>query len=398
MTTHSSGSPEGPRIAFFAHNRRDSAVARRAQAFLDAGVKLTGFMFRRDEDLTSEFEAWDNIDLGHIEHQRYLKRFWNIAHAFLLIWKHRDRLQDSDSIYFRNLDLGILAYVAKILSRSDAPLVYECLDVHELLTQDSLSSRLVRFIERFLLKRIDLLVVSSEGFLNDYFFPRQGYTGRTHWVENKLYFSDEKPSRPEPVVESRAKPPWVLVWVGILRCQRTLDVLKAAASAMPDSLTIRMHGRVSEFLIDDFEEQISGFANMEYKGSYSWPLGLKEAYNGADFVWGQELDWEGGNSSWLIPNRIYEAPYFGVPVIAVDNTETARIVHQRGLGYVLDEADGQQLVELLMALDPADVADKKNALLSMADNSFVATQKDTQTLLSAALVAKSDRPTALQSN
>jgi hypothetical protein len=39
--------------------------------------------------------------------------------------------------------------------------------------------------------------------------------------------------------------------------------------------------------------------------------------HGCDAVWAQDLWQSGANSDWLLPNRIYEASYFGCPSIAL---------------------------------------------------------------------------------
>src|SRR3546814_11862491 len=62
-------------------------------------------------------------------------------------------------------------------------------------------SRLFRWAERQLLKRSDLLVVSSPGFDRHYFRSVQGYRGRLFLLENKIRFAQASAvarTRPRP--------------------------------------------------------------------------------------------------------------------------------------------------------------------------------------------------------
>ena len=88
-------------------------------------------------------------------------------------------------LYVRNLDLALLAWVATLLTRSRAPLVYEVLDVHPGLTKQGLRGAILRWLERRILKRCELLVVSSPAFLNNYYRPVQGYKADAFLLENK---------------------------------------------------------------------------------------------------------------------------------------------------------------------------------------------------------------------
>src|SRR3546814_8211050 len=78
-----------------------------------------------------------------------------------------------------------LALAGKRLSGARAPLIYEVLDVQRVFLGSGPVSRLFRWAERQLLKRSDLLVVSSPGFDRHYFRSVQGYRGRLFLLENR---------------------------------------------------------------------------------------------------------------------------------------------------------------------------------------------------------------------
>ena len=382
-----------PRIAYFGHNRRDTAFTRRIHSFLDAGIDVATFTFRRDGEPKSPGPAWENTDLGHIEHANFFRRVGVYLRALQSIIRNRESIRGADVIYARNLDIFLFALLATssvtIRRRSPHSFVYECLDVHEALTAPGAVGAVLRWAERRVLKKADLLVISSPGFINHYFCPTQRYGGPYFLVENKLYFGDKDVPRVSSSSFCSAdsakgtSDALTIGWIGIIRCQRTLDLLKALAVAQPEDVFIRIVGSVSSFLIEDFEAQIASIDNIVFEGPYDWPEGLAEAYRDVDLVWAQELSWSGFNSDWLIPNRVYEASYFGVPSLGVGDTETSRIITERRLGYVLPEESAGLLIDFICNLDPDALEKKKRDLLNRPATDFVTTPADTAALLGA---------------
>jgi succinoglycan biosynthesis protein ExoL len=381
------------RVVGFGHNRSDAAFKRRIKSLLDADVEVVTFTFRRDGEPEHPGPPWSNFDLGYVEHARLFGRLALYLGAMRVVARNSDLVRKADVILARNLDICVFAMLAVRWAMRLQPakhrLVYECLDVHETLCGSGSVSRLLRWVERRVLNKASLLLVSSPGFLRHYFQPVQKYEGPHLWVENKLYFGDHpragRHQAPHaaatgvPTAESKL----TIGWVGIIRCQRTLELLKALATARSGRINIRIAGLVSYFLIEDFDAQIAGYDNITFCGRYDWPSGLAEVYRNVDLVWAQELSWKGGNSDWLIPNRVYEASYFGVPSISVDDTETARFVREKNIGYVLPDDSSETLIAFVDGLDVSAVAGLKRSLLAMPASNFVAGPEDTAALLAA---------------
>lgn len=371
-------------LVMFSHNRRDTAFVRRVQSLQGQCDSLTTFTFRRDGEAAEPSPPWDNIDLGYAEHAQFVKRLMLYATALLTVIRNRKVLAKADVIHARNLDIFLFAWLASVCSLVlRKPMVYECLDVHEALTKDNKVASILRWLEKRVLNRSSLLIVSSPGFMKNYFEPVQKYKRPHYLAENKLFFQDVVIDRPLPATQQDDNKIITVAWVGIIRCAQTLALLKSAAQAMPTSLHIKISGLVSYFLIPDFDEQIAGIANIEFTGPYEWPQGLANAYADADFVWSQELSWRGHNSDWLIPNRVYEGSYFGVQSLALANTQTGSFVTQRDIGYTLVDDQSQTLLDFLSQCDIAALHKKRNALLTRDVDEFVASGNDAQKYLDA---------------
>lgn len=373
------------RLVYFGHNRNDVATIRRIQSLMSNGIDVTGMTFRRDGETGETSSIWKNIDLGYVEHAKLFTRLLVLLKAVIIILNNRSFIKQADILCARNLDMFLLAWLARLfVPMTKIKMVYEVLDVHESLTRDTTISTLLRWIERRILRRSNLLIVSSLGFIDNYFFPIQQYTGKYFIVENKIY--DEKHELHRPILsctEKMEKRPIRVVWAGILRCQRTLDVLKYVAKKMDDKIDIKLWGKVSEFLITDFNEQISGYENIQYCGAYIWPDELSKVYDAADLSWSQELSWSGYNSDWLIPNRVYEASYYGVLSIAINGTQTGKYVSDNNIGYLLKSAHKEDVYEILSQLKLDDINKHKIQVLKMNKNKFVVSDADITNLINA---------------
>lgn len=314
---------------------------------------------------------WPNLDLGHIPNQKFAVRFFLLIRVIPMLIRQRAFLQDADVIIARNFDLLVLSWVARAFCRpATAPLIYECLDIHSLFTGTRWINRTMRFLERALLRMIKLLWVSSPGFMSGYFKPQQKFSGPFELIENKLWFEDKPTPRPKCSARPAGDGPIVLGWVGSIRCQKTFELLEETARRLGDHLRVEIHGNVHHHALTDFDRVVAGLGNVSYLGPYSYPDGLAGIYARCDVVWAQDLWQRGGNSDWLLPNRIYEASWFGCPSIAVADTETGRKIASSEIGFTIAAPTVQALSSCLKALDRSQIRGVASQILQMVDEDF----------------------------
>jgi len=254
-------------IAFFGHDSADAANRRRVQAFQDDGLRVTGYMMHRRDpgDL-----SWENVDLGETQDSAFVQRIRSIFSGASVAAGDADRLRSADVIYARNLDMLALAFLTKRKLKLDLPVIYESLDVHRMLSRTDLIGRAIRSIEH------------------------------------------------QTAPDAR---PLHLGWVGNLRCKRSLDLLAEVADKLGDKVHIHLHGIPARTEIPVFEPVIDARPNMTYHGRYKSPEDLSSIYENLDVVWAGDFMEAGHNSVWLLPNRIYEGGYYGVPSIAPTGTQ-----------------------------------------------------------------------------
>jgi succinoglycan biosynthesis protein ExoL len=359
------------RIAFFGHNAADAAVIRRVQAFRDDGIDVTGFMMRRGEDIPRN---WENIDLGETADGAYLQRIRAIFSGARIAANAREKLAAADVIVARNLDMLATAFLAKRHARLKTPVIYECLDVHRILTRNDPIGFVFRRIEGALLARCRGLIVSSPGFLKNYVEVRHRGRYTATVIENRLAHGADYGPRPNRnLPPSPAGAPLRLGWVGILRCARSLDLLTNMARQLGPRVQIELHGLPALTEVPDFHEKVAGIPNLTYHGRYKSPDDLARIYSGIDVVWAGDFMEAGYNSGWLLPNRIYEGGYYAAPPIAPTGTQTASWIADKGVGFEAPEDLAVTLPALIerLAADRTEIAARRNRLLDLPAETFV---------------------------
>lgn len=365
-------------LIFFGHDAGEPAVRRRIEALARAGASVSGFTMRRGPPAPT---PWINTDLGQTQDQAYGQRLTAMARALPILWRNRAQLRDAGIFYARNLDMLALAVAAKTMSGSKAKIVYECLDVHRLMTRRDAVGAIMRAAEGFLLARTSLLVVSAPAFLREYFERWHAGRYKPLIVENRLPAGRDY----GPRGQRHRTPHDVLTigWFGNLRCKRSLALLRDLALRFPDRVRIVMRGYPALEEIPDFEAQTSGLANLVYKGRYKWPDDLAKIYHEVDIVWAGDFHDPSANSRWLLPNRIYEGGYYATPPIAPEAAETGHWIAARGFGFTLHEPIEETLPDLISDLDDAAIEYRRAALLEAPIENFVQPEDEFPALLAA---------------
>lgn len=340
------------RIAYLVHDLNDAAVERRVAMFEESGVPARVAGFRRRDHVPARIRHAPAADLGRTADGKLKERALAVLRHWLFPGRVSALTQDAQTIVARNLETLVLA---RRVRRPGQRLVYECLDIHRLLLGKGLASRLLRGIERWAMRGVDLLIVSSPSFLSEYFAGRGGYRGHSLLIENKVPGFAGSPSRSD---RRSPGPIWVIGWFGMLRCRKSLDQLSAIAAQAGGRIQVVIAGRASPQEFADFEAQVAATPHLRYLGPYR-PDDLPALYASVHFVWAIDYFEEGLNSSWLLPNRLYEGLANGAVPLALRSVATGGWLKQAGVGLLLDDpaAELPPLLDGLSADDHDMLAD-----------------------------------------
>lgn len=367
------------RIGFLVGDVDDAATIRRAFSLSRTGSAVTLFGFSRDRYTRDADRDWDVVRLGAIRDRRYLSRAFRLALALLRIISKRTQFRSCDRLYARNIDMALLTMVGRFLLGSKAPLTYEILDIAGILTREDMLGKLLRLVERFVLHKSDELVVTSAGYIDGYFAPKQGFGGRWLELENKLVaLQTAGVSRPDLSErrKSGSDPRWRLGWFGTLRSEDSLRVLTKAASVLDGRLRVGMHGIFTRVSKEAALDIIGRCPYIEYRGPYSWETDLRELYQNIDLMWCGDIGTiDGLNDTVLLPNRLYESAYFGVPLIGVAGSKLAKRIDEGGLGWVLTEGSAECVARFFEKLTMEEYNERVKHILSRNEEEFVETNE-----------------------
>jgi hypothetical protein len=295
-----------------------------------AEVKIAGFT--RVAVPPTQIEGCEAVSLGLTRDGHLLERVGSVAMAALRLERLKDVLDGCQLVLARNLEMLLLASMARRRYAVHAALVFECLDIHRLLLRDAFPGRLLRAMESRLVKGVDLIMTSSPRFVSEYFKPRH-LTAPIRIIENKVLLPDFGNVAPERSAR-RNGPPWKIGWFGMLRCRRSFDILAAVARQCGGDLEVVIAGRPSAREFPDFEGLVARSPHVTFTGPYRFDE-LPALYDSVHFCWAVDYFEKGLNSSWLLPNRIYESAFFGAVPIAAEGVETARWLADKHIGLTL---------------------------------------------------------------
>ncbi|MGD0864164.1 MAG: hypothetical protein ABSA49_01270 [Rhizomicrobium sp.] len=363
------------RIAYFVHDLNDAAVAKRLLMLKTAGLETVAAGFWRGAKPPLEIAGARTVPLGRTYDARLAHRSFAAACQALISRGVMRKVGPAHLFLARNLEMLAIAVAAKRHFRVPPAVVYEVLDIHRSLLSSSLTGKALRLLERVLMDRSDFLLTSSPAFLRAYFespqFPDRRLPAAV--IENK-FLQLQPRDRTDEDAQLAPGPPWRIGWFGMIRCARSLDILRDLARRRPDLIQVEIRGRPAQSVFGNFEDRVRDVPSLSFGGPYA-PADTQWLYGSVHFNWAIDYFEEGANSEWLLPNRIYEGGSCNAVPIALRRTETGRWLKSLDLGVLLQDPVSD-LETFLEKLTPAGFEALKSAARHAPRSVFIADQSD----------------------
>lgn len=373
-------------IAYFAHDWGDAAVKRRVAGFRRDGMAVAGFAMHRAQGGRPD---WVVADLGQTYDNRYAQRALSIPRGARLAQGRV--LECADLIVARNLDMLLVALAARRRAGLRTPVIYECLDIHRLVARRDAIGAVFRRIEARALRASAGYWVSSPAFLDEHFAVHHPGARGGRLLENRLQAAPGP--RPDGASRDSGSGRLRIGWFGNLRCARSLSLLCDVARTHGDGVEIVLRGYPALAEIPDFLRIVANQSGLSFGGRYQWPDDLASIYGSVDLVWAGDFMDAGGNSDWLLPNRLYEGGWYACPPVAPLASQTGKWIAQHGCGFTLAEPLEQTLPALIGALirDRAPLARARESLLSLPDDIFIEPAGTLRDLVREAIAVNADK-------
>lgn len=124
----------------------------------------------------------------------------------------------------------------------------------------------------------------------------------------------------------------------MLRCKRSLAILSEIAAASDGRIEILIAGIPSDAEFTDFARTVAAMTGVTFIGRYTAD-DLPALYGRVHFAWAIDYFEEGLNSTWLLPNRLYEALGHGAVPIALSHVETGAWLSRHDVGLVIESPE-----------------------------------------------------------
>jgi succinoglycan biosynthesis protein ExoL len=340
---------------------------KRAEGLERLGARVRVFSFERPwYEGRAPQKEWTS--LGTLAHRNYLKRIPALFRAVRIV---RAAVEPDDVVYAFGLDLLAVGWLATLGRRRNGRVVLEIGDIRRVMLARGIASRVLRTVERFLLRRTDVVVCTTQAFIDGYFIGRQKAVHPAYLaIENRL--APEELSPRASARRARSDQTITIGYFGILRCQRSWEVLKRLAATPADRF--RVIARGVPFGIPTLETDVAAGHNLEFGGPYVSPADLVSMYSQVDMIW-VAYPAADQNHRWARTNRSYEAGYFGKPIIAQRGTGDGAFVEREGIGLLVDLEDIDATTASVRAVTARNLETWEEHLSSLDSSNFVLTDE-----------------------
>ncbi|ABR46440.1 glycosyl transferase, group 1 [Alkaliphilus metalliredigens QYMF] len=251
---------------------------------------------------------------------------------------------EPDVLYLSKTDILFAAVLYKKITKTNVRLVYEVSDLHTLMvdqqkkTYKKLISKLIKKTEKSLCKSIELLIVTSEFFYNQFY---QDFISK-----DKVVFM---PNTPDPLVfdgfHRKTNEKFTVGFIGAIRYAEQLEMLIDAS--IEANINVLIAGAGKDYL--RIKEYAKNYENVEVYGEYKYNEEIKKLYEHVDCIY-SVYDAELKNVQIALPNRLYEAAFTSTPIIASKNTYLGDIVEKYDIGKTILFNSKTELIKVLSLL------------------------------------------------
>ncbi|MCK8827688.1 hypothetical protein MWH25_08020 [Natroniella acetigena] len=343
---------------------------KRINALKNLGANTKVLAFER-EYYSGKSLSEGYVSLGEISHGNYFKRIIPFIKSFSKI---RSMIKNADIVYAFGLDNLLLGWLANSTVKNNSKIIYEVGDIRGILLKNSFSAKLLRELEKFLLNHINLLVVTSKAYISGYYEGILNMDNIKYQViENKLNKDEFQSLKSSGSCIS--KETLKIGYFGVLRCQRSWNILKKVAEKSNGRIQIYLRG--IPMGIKNFKNEVSKISNVNYGGPYKAPDDLFQIYNQVDIVWAcyPYQDKQIGNWLWARTNRFYESCLFNKPMLTLAGNQDAKVVNKFKIGKSLDLSNIKATVKEVLNLDKSRIKQWEKNLYNLPEKLYLYTNE-----------------------
>lgn len=246
-----------------------------------------------------------------------------------------------DILHVENIDMLFTIYMYLLTTKKKPRVIYEIADLNAIIINPQKSmlrkiiQKVVIGIEKICIRRVDLLIVTSEKFYEKYYVNMLS-KDKVLMIPNVPdinYFKDYK---------KKEDGDFTVGFIGGIRYKKQMELLIRAA----DKSKVKVFFAGFSF-DEDIKKLCDKYENIEYYGRYNFEKEISYLYGQVDCVY-SVYDIRAQNVKLALPNKLYEAIICELPIIVASGTYLAEQVNKLGVGI---EVSAEKEEELALALD-----------------------------------------------
>ncbi|MCT7653105.1 glycosyltransferase [Aliarcobacter butzleri] len=295
--------------------------------------------FYRDymKDLSDEYNSSCklNENIASISNGNYLQRIGKYLQSVQKLYKIL-KVNKYDTLIVNNIDTLALFKICTLFRKTNTKIVIEISDLRSHTYTNSLKSKVIRAIEQFIFRFVDKLIVTSPKFYEMYY--NKLFNSNYFVLENKP-LSNMIPPKLEKIKNDKT----VIGIVGLLLQGKPYERLFETVKN-DDRFEVHIYGKGTYQKL--VEEYANKYENIKYFGEYNFFQDSAKIYSSLDILY-MPYDTTNGslNNKIALPNKLYEAMYFQVPIITSSSTYLGELVEDYGIGKTIKCCDKKELIK-----------------------------------------------------
>jgi glycosyltransferase involved in cell wall biosynthesis len=289
-------------------------------------------------DLNTNTNINDNVNLyllSTIENGQYLKRLGVYFKSIVQLKKLLHKIQPN-KVILTNTDILLLLILNRIKRYTDT-IIMEISDIPSYTFGNSLIAKVQRYMDNlFLSKYVSKMIYTSPKFYD--FYYKYKFKGDVFILENKPF----KSMLPSTLIKKKSNK----TIIGIVGLLQYINPYKALFEVIEgrDDVEVYIYGKGT--YQSEIEFYAQKYNNIKYFGAYNFFEDIASIYSTLDMVYiSYDTTLGDRNMELALPNKLYEAMAFKVPIIATKDTYLAQRVEKNKIGYVIECCNSKDILE-----------------------------------------------------
>lgn len=256
-------------------------------------------------------------------------------------WPLLGRADAAKKVYINYLDVLFMSCLK--FRKKDVEFIYAVGDLASVqYGGNPVVTRTVKFLEKILMKKVSILILSSPYFWSEYY--KHIYQGRWQLIENmpekKIWVNYQG---------KQNRKPCVVGYIGWIRDRRPIECLFRAVSELREAghdIKVFLAG----FGPDDkaLRKIAAAMDFVSFQGHYQYNKDAPGLYGKVDIIF-SVYDISIKNGEILLPNRFYECAICSLPIMVAKGTKLEEYMNKYGIGYAVDYLSVDAMKEALIS-------------------------------------------------